>query len=508
MKFIFSRILSAGLIGITAEPVYVEADICNGLPGFYMVGLLSSEVREARERVRSAIKNSGISLPPKRITINLSPANKRKEGTAFDLPIAVSILCSIGAIPNEKLEDTMFIGELSLNGFTKKINGVLNMVLMAKKQKIKTVILPIENYKEASIISGVKIIGVKSINDVIDILNGIKKEYKFNNQKQESKSMQRKESAYDFKYIQGQEGVKRAVKIAVAGMHNILFIGEPGAGKSIIAKAITTILPNLTPEEALEVSGIYSVMGLLPAGDLLERRPFRSVHHTITPIALAGGGINPKPGEITMAHRGVLFLDEVPEFKRETLEILRQPMEDHKIIISRKEGNYEYPSDFMVAGAMNPCPCGYYPDRSRCNCSQHDIDRYVNKIRGALIDRIDICIETPKIKVVELQQVKNSESSAEILKSVEKVREIQLERYKSENILFNSALTIDNIEKYCRLGDKELRLMEKIYNKMNLSARGYHKIIKVSRTIADMESSSKIKEEHILEAAAYRNFVV
>lgn len=473
-----------------------------------MVGLLSSEVKEAKERVRSAIKNSGILLPPKRITLNLSPADIRKEGAVFDLPIAISILCAMGAIPIENLSDILIIGELSLNGFTKKINGVLNMVLMAKKLKLKAVILPKENFMEAKIVSDIEIIGVDSLEEIIAILNGIKKPENCQNKKARKESFENKENPYDFKYIHGQECVKRAAQIAVGGMHNILFIGEPGSGKSIIAKAIPTILPKLSYEEDLEISGIYSVMGLLPTGSLLGKRPFREAHHSITPIALAGGGINPKPGEITMAHKGVLFLDELPEFKRETLEILRQPIEDRKIVISRKNGNYEYPSDFMIVGAMNPCPCGYYPDRNRCNCNQNNIDRYVNKIRGALIDRIDICIETPKIKINELQNSQKSESSFEIRKKIEKVRNIQLDRYKNESILFNSNLTIDNIDEYCRLGKKELETMGKIYNKMKLSARGYHKIIKVARTIADFDDSEIITEEHILEASAYRNFVV
>lgn len=509
MDNIFCRVLSAGISGIEVYPVNVEADICNGLPGFYMVGLLSSEVKEARERVRSAIKNSGVFLPAKRVTINLSPADKRKEGTVFDIPIAVSILCAVGAINKENINNVMTVGELSLDGSTKPVNGILNMIIMAKKLKVKKVIVPIGNIDEASLVKGVDIIGVSSLEEIINILNGTQ-----NIIKNISKSLnaefvsEREYSTFDFGSISGQESVKRAVVIAVSGMHNILLVGEPGSGKSIIAKSITDILPQMTKEEELEISGIYSTMGMLKNGKLLKQRPFRMVHHTISPSALAGGGMNPKPGEITLAHRGVLFMDELPEFKRETLEILRQPMEDKSIVISRKEGSFLFPSDFMVVGAMNPCPCGFYPDRSKCSCTKYDINRYLNKIRGALIDRIDICIETPRIKIADIQKKNKSESPMELRRIIEETREIQMRRYSGTNIRFNSGISLNNIDEYCGLGSREKETAGKIYNKLNLSARGYHKLLKVSRTIADMEKSENIKEEHILEAAGYRNFII
>lgn len=472
-----------------------------------MVGLLSSEVKEARERVRSAIKNSGVYLPAKRITINLSPADQKKEGSAFDIPIAVSILCSVGAINKENIKDTMMVGELSLDGSTKPVNGILNIVILAKKIGVKRIFVPFENGEEALLVPDVEIIGVSSLDEVIRIVNG----REFKNQSLENKVIRKNisnQEAYNFEDINGQEGVKRAVRIAVSGMHNILLVGEPGSGKSIIARAITGILPKMTKEEELEVSGIYSTLGLLKNGTLIKERPFRVVHHTITVAALCGGGMNPKPGEITLAHRGVLFMDELPEFKRETLEILREPMEDGYIVISRKEASYTFPSDFMVVGAMNPCPCGYYPDRNKCSCTKYDIDRYINKIRGALIDRIDICMDTPRIKIDELQKNENNLTTKEMRKMVEETGEIQKERFKGTGLKFNSQIAFNKIEYYCALGSSEKKLAGNIYNKLNLSARGYHKLLKVSRTIADIEYSEHIKEEHILEAAGYRNYVL
>ncbi len=485
--------------------VSIEADVSNGLPCFNMVGLLSSEVREAKERVRSAIKNSGFFIPSKRITLSLSPAYTKKEGSGFDLPIAISLLAAVGEIETKKIANCMFVGELSLNGNLKKTKGILLISKLAIKNKVKKIFIPKVNLNEVKLINGIEIIGVDSLNEVVLILKDkIKTPIKKN---LEEDIFNDENILFDFKDIYGQDLVKRATQIAVAGMHNILYIGGPGSGKTMISKAISGILPKMSTEEMLEVTGIYSAMGSLSSSGVISKRPYRTVHHTTTTIALIGGGKNPKPGEITLAHKGVLFLDELPEFKREAVESLREPMEDKKIIINRKEGSFEFPSDFMFVGAMNPCPCGYYPDKSKCDCSPYEINRYLNKVKGALLDRIDICVETPKLKIEDLQSENKNESSKEIRKKIERVHDIQKNRYCKEKVEFNSSLSEGNIKKYCPLGKKELKTMEKIFNKMNISGRGYHKIIKVARTIADFEGEEDIKEEHLLEAFAYRSFV-
>lgn len=501
----FCKISSGAIFGLNAYPIQVEADISNGLPSFSMVGLLSSEVREARERVKTAIKNSGFTVPPKRIIINLSPADIRKEGSFYDLPIAVAILVSMGIVSPGNMEDNMFLGELSLDGEVKKVNGILSITMMAKEKGYKRIFVPRDNSREGAIVNDVEVVGIKSLSEVVKFLNNpelIEPEYV------DLKSIlyiEEKESDLDFDEVIGQEAVKRATEIAAAGMHNILYIGTPGSGKTMIAKRIPTILPSLALEEIIEIIRIYSILGLLNSESRRIQRPFRAPHHTVTPQALAGGGRFPKPGEMTLAHKGVLFLDELPEYSRKTIETLRQPMEEQKITINREKYTYEFPADCMIVAAMNPCPCGYYPDRSRCNCTPYNIERYTNKIKGALLDRIDICVQTSKIEIGELQSTKRPESSADIRKRVEDARAVQKERYKNSNICYNSRLEPGDIEKYCRLSKKEQELLIRTCDKLKLSMRAYHNIIKVARTIADLDGSVQINKNHILEATAYRN---
>ena len=501
----FCSVMSAALQGLFVEPVSVEADISNGLPMFHMVGYLSSEVKEASERVRTAIKNAGVQIPAKKTVINLAPADVKKKGASFDLPIALAILGAMGNIRAEQLEDTIVIGELSLGGEVKRVSGVLPIVLEGKQRGIKKYILPKENVSEGILVDGVQILGVERLEEVCVFFNKEEKVFLCSTNKQQFESAGSNASQIDFSDVRGQEAVKRAVEVAVAGGHNILFIGPPGSGKSMIAQRIPTILPQLSMEESMEITKIYSVMGLLDKEKpLITERPFRSVHHTITKSALVGGGKTPIPGEISLAHGGVLFLDELAEFQKPVLEVLRQPLEERKIRISRSHGNYVFPSNFILAAAMNPCPCGNYPDLSKCNCTEGQIKQYLGRISQPFLDRIDICIETPRIQYEELKANKKQEDSETIRKRVELARKIQRDREKNTGVLTNSLLSVKQMEQICRLGKKEEKLMKMAFENLSLTARTYHKILRVARTIADLEGQEIILEEHLKEALAYR----
>ncbi|MEY8351866.1 YifB family Mg chelatase-like AAA ATPase [Lachnospiraceae bacterium 54-53] len=501
----YSKVHSVGITGVEGVPILVEADVSDGLPGFSMVGYLSSEVKEAQDRVRTALKNSGFRLPARKVTINLSPADIRKDGTSFDLPIAIAVLAASGMVKPSVLKDCVISGELGLDGKIKPVRGALSITASAKKDGKSRCFLPKENVKEGLIIEGMEIIGVENLKDLTDQLNSPEKQKAVSPGRclcmEESKTYD-----VDFAEVGGQLFLRRATEVAVAGMHNILYIGPAGTGKTMIARRIPTIMPSLSPEETIGISKIYSVCGLLSQEEpLMARRPFRSPHHTISPQALAGGGRIPKPGEISLASGGVLFLDELPEFQKNTIEILRQPLEEGKITISRMFGAYVFPADFMMAAAMNPCPCGHYPDRSRCRCSEQQVKKYLGRISKPLLDRIDICAESRAVTYEELQQGKKGESSASLRQRVEAARVIQRERFKGSGIYFNSSMNKGQIEEFCALGKREREFLKKVYDSLGLSARGYEKILKVSRTIADLEGAKKITKSHLAEAVGFRS---
>ncbi len=512
----FSTVLSGTVYGIEGNLIQVEVDLSSGLPCFVMVGSLSGEVKESGERVRVALKNMGIHLPPMHVAVNLSPADLRKEGTGFDLPIAIGVLTAMEKIPLRSAEGMLVLGELGLNGEIRPVKGVLPIATGAFKGGVRKCIVPKENAKEASI-AGLRAAGVLHLKQVIDYLKLPEKERdaelppKMADLNWPFKEPSQK-SFYkvDFSEIVGQEGVKRAALIAAAGFHHLLIKGPPGGGKTMIAKRIPTILPDLSLEENLEVSSIYSIAGKLPKGScLLKERPFLSPHHTITPQALSGGGKIPRPGIISLAHRGVLFLDELPEFKRQTIDLLRQPLEERVIQIDRSGGSFTFPADMMLVGAMNPCPCGYYPDRGRCRCTPFEIHNYLSHISGPILDRIDLCVDAPRVEIGQLREGQKGESSKSMRKKVIIARNRQQERYQGTPIRFNSELTAGEMEQYCGLGEKEKEILEKLFASFHLSVRAYHKLLRVARTIADLEESKQVLAKHLQEAACYqiRDFI-
>lgn len=501
------KVLTSTVIGLDAYKIEVEVDLVNSLPSVSIVGLPDAAVNEARERVRSAIKNSSFSFPQKKVVVNLAPADIKKEGTNFDLPIAVGILIEEGVIQEEKTQGVAFIGELSLDGTLRSIIGVLPHVLGLKNAGVKTVIVPKENAKEASLADGITVLSANNLNEVVNnFIETPLEVVKTNVDEYLAKGVE-ENYLYDFKDVKGQQKAKKALEIAAAGGHNMIMVGTPGSGKTLMAKCFASILPPLELSEALELTKIYSVSGLLANNEpLMVKRPFRAVHHTASANGIIGGGTNPKPGEITLAHRGVLFLDEIVEFQRNVLEVLRQPLEDGEVVISRAKHSIKYPADFMLLAAMNPCPCGYLGDKEKhCTCTEYQINRYRAKLSGPLLDRIDIQIDVPRLTTDELLNTNTeAESSVDIRKRVINAREIQKERYKEAGILTNSQLTADMVKKYCKIDESSKEILKLAVTKYQLSGRRYDRVLKLSRTIADLDNSEIITTKHITQALQYR----
>ncbi len=495
------KVKTATLLGIEGKIVIAEADFSGGLPSFDIVGLPDAAVKEAKERVKAAIRNSGFEFPAKKAVINLAPADLKKEGTQFDLPIAIASLAGTGQLKG-KFDDYVFLGELGLSGEIRGVSGILPSVIGGKDEGITKFIVPYENRDEAALVEGVEIYGAKTLSEVyMHIINEMPIE------KTPRQIIAQEEFLYDFDFdeVKGQEKLRRGVEIAVAGGHNLLMVGAPGSGKSMIAKRIPTIMPPMTFDEVLEVTKIHSVAGVLKEGKAVTKRPFRSPHHSASSVSIVGGGAKARPGEISLAHRGVLFLDELPEYKKDVIESMRQPVEDGVVTVARASGTYTYPSNMMLVCAMNPCRCGYYGDESKkCRCSESDVLKYLGKVSGPMLDRIDIQLEAKSVNYSDLQKPKG-EPSAKIRERIEKARSIQKERYKNESVTCNADLSGGLVEKYCIVGDSEKALLEQAFKTMHMSARAYTRILKVARTIADLDGRENIDSMDIAEAIGYRS---
>jgi magnesium chelatase family protein len=506
---LLAKINSSAILGIKAYIIEVEVDISFGLPAFNIVGLPETSVRESKERVKTAVKNSGYSFPPDRVTINLAPADIKKESTGLDLPVAMGILAALKIVSDAFLKDYIITGELSLDGRVKPVKGILPIAIAAKQNKFKGVIVPFDNRHEGSMVEGIDIIGVKHLSEVVEFFSGFKNIEPAKNRYSSDFHYCESQEGIDYSDVRGQQHAKRALEIAAAGSHNILMTGSPGSGKSMLANRLVTILPTLTFNEAIETTQVYSIAGMIDTNNpVITQKPFRSPHHTISDAGLAGGGSRPEPGEASLAHNGVLFLDELPEFKKNVLNVLRQPMENGFVTIARASSRTTFPSKFMLVAAMNPCPCGYLTDpNGKCICTPAQIQRYQSKISGPLLDRIDIHIEVPPVPYNDLAgKSEPSDSSAEIKNRVEAAREIQSRRFENEKLFCNAAMNTNHIKKYCSLNADSEVLLEKAVESFGLSARAYARVKKLSRTIADLDNKADIQQIHIAEAIQYRNF--